>query len=41
VLALWREIAWTRAGSPIEDLRLDVADLVASEEQLLDEMSRR
>ena len=41
VLALWREIAWTRAGSPIKDFRLDAADFVASEKQLLDEMSRR
>jgi hypothetical protein len=41
VLALWREIAWTRAGSPIKDFRLDAADFVASEERLLDEMSRQ
>jgi hypothetical protein len=38
VLALWREIAWTRTGAPIKDFRLDVDDFVASEQHLLDVM---
>jgi hypothetical protein len=41
VLALWREVAWTRAGSPIKDFQLDVRDFIASEQRLLDAMSRK
>ena len=40
VLALWREVAWTRAGSPIKDFHLDVRDFMASEQRLLDAMNR-
>lgn len=40
VLALWREIAWTRTGAPIKDFVLDVADFEASERLLLDHLRR-
>jgi hypothetical protein len=34
VLALWREIAWNREGSPIRDFRLRYDDFAAAEEHL-------
>ena len=34
VLALWREIAWKRTGSPIKDFRLQYKDFVDAEEQV-------
>jgi len=36
VLALWRAIAWTRSGAPIKGFVLDAADIVESEERILD-----
>ena len=35
VLSLWREIAWTRAGSPLPKFKLEFEDFVAAEELLL------
>jgi hypothetical protein len=34
VLALWREIAWTRAGSPLKNFRLRYPDFVDAEDLL-------
>jgi hypothetical protein len=34
VLALWREIAWKRTGSPIKDFRLQYQDFLDAEELL-------
>lgn len=34
VLALWREVAWNRAGSPIKNFRLRYEDFVNAEEAL-------
>jgi hypothetical protein len=36
VLALWREIAWKRTGSPIKNFRLEYKDFVDAEELLAD-----
>jgi len=36
VLALWREIAWSRQGSPLKDFTLDVGDFVTAERLILD-----
>ena len=36
ILALWREIAWKRSGSPIKGFKLRYADFVAAEESLID-----
>ena len=36
VLALWREIAWKRTGSPIHGFRLRHEDIVAAEEAVAD-----
>jgi hypothetical protein len=36
VLALWREIAWNRAGSPIRGFRLRYGDVADAEESLAD-----
>jgi hypothetical protein len=36
VLALWREIAWKRTGSPIKDFQLRYKDFVDAEELLAD-----
>jgi len=38
VLALWREIAWKRTGSPIKNFRLQYKDFVDAEELLADTM---
>jgi hypothetical protein len=35
ILALWREIAWQRSGSPIGGFEMDYADFVAAEETLV------
>jgi hypothetical protein len=35
VLALWREIAWKRTGSPIKNFRLQYADFLDAEELLV------
>jgi hypothetical protein len=36
VLALWREIAWERTGSPNKNFRLQYKDFVDAEESLGD-----
>jgi hypothetical protein len=36
ILALWRELAWTRAGSPKRDFELDAASILNAERALLD-----
>jgi hypothetical protein len=40
VLALWREIAWSRAGSPLPNFQLEFEDFVAAEELLIAEMAK-
>jgi len=35
VLALWRQIAWKRTGSPIKDFQLRYEDFVDAEESLV------
>ena len=36
VLALWREIAWKKTGSPKKDFKLDAEDILRSEQSLID-----
>ena len=36
VLALWREIAWKKTGSPRKDFKLDAEDILRSEQSLID-----
>lgn len=38
ILALWREFAWTRAGSPKRDFELDAASILNAERALLDQL---
>jgi hypothetical protein len=38
ILALWREIAWNRTGSPIQNFMLEYKDFVDAEESLIDAM---
>lgn len=38
VLALWREIAWHPAGSPIKNFSLQYRDFIAAEESLVGAM---
>jgi hypothetical protein len=35
ILALWREIAWNRAGSPIKEFKLRYKDFIDAEESLV------
>jgi hypothetical protein len=40
VLALWREIAWSRAGSPVKNFKLQYQDFVEAEETLINALRR-
>jgi hypothetical protein len=40
VLALWREFAWTRTGSPKKGFTLEPLDIVQAERRLLDRICR-
>ena len=39
VLALWREIAWNRMGSPIRGFRLKLDDFVDAETAIIDSLT--
>jgi hypothetical protein len=41
ILALWREIAWKSEGSPIKGFKLEAADILDAERQLIAEMERQ
>ena len=41
VLALWREIAWSKAGSPLPNFKLEFNDFVAAEELLVTAMQKQ